>query len=320
MNESRKNIAEKETWPLVTIAVASFNHARFIGECIRSVIDQDYRNIELIVIDDGSMDESMSVIEGLRSECEKRFVKFEARTRSNRGATETYNEALRLASGRYFAQLDSDDLIMPEKISELVRVFLEEPSLVGVVSGWSDIDGGGNTLAENSYAPRYYNFEDIILHRQRFATAGQLLLTDAVREAGGYPENCWIGDWYMWLVLTKPGKLIKSIPDILAKYRHHDYNSLKNREKMFEGRKQVLGYFKESPHYSIAMAQVYVWVSRDFCFISRLKAVRYLLAAVRCTPSVMTHRFFYVAAIGVLTPKWLAVRTPFFRSRFRLAV
>jgi alpha-1,3-rhamnosyltransferase len=320
MNELQKDSAQKETLPLVTIAVASFNHAKFIGECIRSVIDQDYPNIELIVIDDGSIDQSMSVIEGLRSECEERFVKFESWTRSNRGATETYNEALRHASGRYFAQLDSDDLIMPEKISELVRVFQEEPSLVAVVSGWSDIDECGNTLAENSYAPRYYNFEDMILHRQRFATAGQLMLTDAVRESGGYPENCWIGDWYMWLVLTKSGKLIKSIPNNLARYRHHGYNSLKNREKMFEGRKQVLSYFRESPHYGIAMAQVYVWVSRDFCFISKSKAVGYLLAAVRCTSSVMTHRFFYVATIGVFTPKWLAVRIPFFRSRFRLVV
>jgi glycosyltransferase involved in cell wall biosynthesis len=263
MNELQKDSAQKETLPLVTIAVASFNHAKFIGECIRSVIDQDYPNIELIVIDDGSIDQSMSVIEGLRSECEERFVKFES---------------------------------------------------------WSDIDECGNTLAENSYAPRYYNFEDMILHRQRFATAGQLMLTDAVRESGGYPENCWIGDWYMWLVLTKSGKLIKSIPNNLARYRHHGYNSLKNREKMFEGRKQVLSYFRESPHYGIAMAQVYVWVSRDFCFISKSKAVGYLLAAVRCTSSVMTHRFFYVATIGVFTPKWLAVRIPFFRSRFRLVV
>ena len=80
--------------PLVSIAIPSYNHEIYVQECIRSVIDQDYRNIELIIIDDGSTDNSVEKIEELIPLCKKRFVRFEFLCRENKGLSATLNEAI----------------------------------------------------------------------------------------------------------------------------------------------------------------------------------------------------------------------------------
>jgi alpha-1,3-rhamnosyltransferase len=316
VNVVTQKILDLSDAPLVSIAIPSYNHENYIEECILSVINQDYGNIELIIIDDGSTDGTDAIIKRLREKCSNRFVRFEYRTRENKGATATLNEALDWAQGLFFAQLDSDDAILSAKTSTLVRELQNEPDLAGVFSGSISIDLGGREVRRLSYPCRYYGFEDFIFHRHLFATVGQLLRLDAVKAVGGYPDNSWIGDWYMWMALTNSGNKIKSIPDVLAKYRYHPANSSKNKVKMFEARKTVLGFFKNSPLYNIAMAQVCVWAARDFCYISKLMSARCLLQSIQCTKKVICHSFFFVALSGLFVPAWLAKRIPFFTKRF----
>ena len=93
---------------LVSIIIPSYNHERFVCDSIRSVIDQSYQNIELIVIDDGSTDSSVEKIQGLIPLCEKRFIRFEFRHRPNKGLSATLNEALEWTQGEYFSSLASE--------------------------------------------------------------------------------------------------------------------------------------------------------------------------------------------------------------------
>ena len=102
--------------PLVSIVIPSYNHERFIRDSIKSVIDQSYQNIELIIIDDGSTDVSVEKIQELIPLCEKRFTRFEFRHRPNKGLSATLNEALEWAQGEYFSSLASDDIILKDKI------------------------------------------------------------------------------------------------------------------------------------------------------------------------------------------------------------
>lgn len=80
--------------PLVSVVIPCYNHENYVQECIKSAIEQDYENIELIIIDDGSKDESVNKIQELVPGCEKRFCRFEFRTRPNKGLCKTLNEAL----------------------------------------------------------------------------------------------------------------------------------------------------------------------------------------------------------------------------------
>ncbi|EPK1752121.1 glycosyltransferase family 2 protein, partial [Acinetobacter baumannii] len=94
--------------PLVSIVIPCYNHVDYVQDCIQSIIDQTYQNIELIIIDDGSKDESVLKINEMLKKCENRFSRFEFRHRPNKGLSATLNEALEWCQGEYFATLASD--------------------------------------------------------------------------------------------------------------------------------------------------------------------------------------------------------------------
>jgi alpha-1,3-rhamnosyltransferase len=279
-------------------------------------MDQDYPNIELIIIDDGSTDGTMSVLEGMAEKCRDRFVRFELRSRQNKGQCATLNEALEWASGEFFAQMDSDDVLMSNKVSFQVEQFRREPDIVGMFSGTLAIDEHGAEIFRLTHPQKYYDFEDFIMHRHTFHTIGQLLRLDSVRNAGGYPEGCLIGDWYMWMAITKNGSKIKSSHEILAKYRYHQSNASKNKLAMTESRMNVLEYFKDHAHYPDAMAMVSIWGSTYFTYHSKHKAIGYLLDAVKWSRSTLVNPSFYKAILGICTPEWLAKHSKFYVSRF----
>jgi glycosyltransferase involved in cell wall biosynthesis len=105
--------------PLVSVVVPSYNHARYVVDALRSVFRQTYRNLELIVFDDGSKDDSPAVIDALlEKECPfpYHFV-----ARENRGAAATLNEAIARASGEYVNPLNSDDEFEPGRIEHMVE-------------------------------------------------------------------------------------------------------------------------------------------------------------------------------------------------------
>lgn len=102
--------------PLVTVIIPSYNHDRYVTQAIKSVLSQSYKNIELIVIDDGSEDLSVKKILKLKNSFSFKFIK-----RKNRGLANTLNEALNLSKGFYIAFLASDDYYLPKRIEHAVN-------------------------------------------------------------------------------------------------------------------------------------------------------------------------------------------------------
>ena len=111
--------------PLVSVVIPCYNHENFVQDCIKSVIDQTYENIELIIIDDGSKDGSVQKIQEMSAACQKRFTRFEFRYRPNKGLSETLNEALEWCEGLYLSPIASDDQMLKQKIQLQVN-FLEK--------------------------------------------------------------------------------------------------------------------------------------------------------------------------------------------------
>ena len=140
MNEVRKPSA------LVSVVIPCYNHARYVKECIKSVIDQDFKNIELIIIDDGSKDASVQVIEEMRGACEARFARFEFIHRENKGVCNTLNQALEWCQGEYYAALASDDVWLTFKLKTQVEYLETHPEVVAVFGGVTLIDEHGNIL------------------------------------------------------------------------------------------------------------------------------------------------------------------------------
>ena len=95
---------------LVSVLIPAYNHEKYVQEAIKSIINQTYQNIELIIIDDGSKDNSWQKIQEMKVECEKRFVRVVFKTKINEGTTHTLNQLLNEAQGEYVYIIASDDI------------------------------------------------------------------------------------------------------------------------------------------------------------------------------------------------------------------
>lgn len=260
--------------PLVSVVIPCYNHESFVQDSIKSVIDQTYDNIELIIIDDGSKDNSVIKIQEMIELCEKRFKRFEFRSRANIGLSATLNEALEWCEGKYFSANASDDMILKNKIAIQVDMLEKDNEIIAIFGGVNSIDGSNKKI--NRFLPKkiIYNFEDIIMHRHNLLTPTYMTRLEAIKRVGGYKTDLIIEDWYMWLKLSEIGNILY-IDEIFALYRQHDNNMSKNLKKMQQGRLEVLKYFKESEYYEEAITNI-AWYNDVESFSINKSFVNYL--------------------------------------------
>lgn len=209
--------------PLVSAAIITYNRARYLGEAIESVLDQTFTDLELIVVDDGSTDDTPAVVAPYLDRI--RYVRQE-----RRGKAAARNTAVRLAQGDFIAFCDSDDCWYPDRLERQVPVLERHPD-AGMIHGHVDvIDSGGRRLSNPTASARAvfgaahtppatyasYAFDcrclsSTILVRRR--------VFDVV---GFYDPDLGIEDYdfYLRLVLDFDVLFLEGPP--LAKYRSHD--------------------------------------------------------------------------------------------------
>jgi glycosyltransferase involved in cell wall biosynthesis len=127
--------------PAASVVIPSYNHGRFIGEAVESVLESPFSELELVVVDDGSSDDSLDRLEPFRAD---RRVRIEAQP--NRGAHAALNRGLELARGEILLILNSDDVFAPERVTRLVELFEHQPETVLAASWIEVIDADGVSL------------------------------------------------------------------------------------------------------------------------------------------------------------------------------
>ena len=237
--------------PLVTIAIPCYNHAVFVQDSIRSVINQTYKNIELIIIDDGSTDQSVNKIKEMLIECEQRFTRFEFRDRPNKGLCNTLNEALEWAQGDYFCVIASDDQMLPEKTSLQISSFKSDT--VGVFGGVNIINNKNEILSSRVREYSETGFEDILLNKHDLPASSQMFKTDILRQVGGYNPNVKVEDWDLLLRMSKLNKKMVYIPQLLINYRKHDSNISSDNTFMYTEMIKILDQYVDEPKYAQAL-------------------------------------------------------------------
>ena len=232
--------------PLVSIIVSCYNHEKFIEECILSIINQSYDNIELIVIDDGSTDGSANILQSLQRKYNFYFEKQE-----NIGLTRTLNKMLGIAKGKYIAPLGSDDVLLTDKTTIQVD-FLERREEIAVVGGnILCIDEKGDIKNQQRYKEyREVDFKIIFkLPKQIPAAPSVMIRTAVLQKIGGYNTECKLEDLYLWLKITHSGYKIAVLENIFAHYREHPNNTYKNYKFMTDSLLQTYAYFSSEPGY-----------------------------------------------------------------------
>lgn len=245
--------------PLVSVVIPCYNHEEFVQDSIQSVIDQTYKNIELIIIDDGSKDSSVEKIREMIELCQQRFVRFEYRSRANIGLSATLNEALEWCKGEYFSPLASDDQILNNKTAIQVDFLNRNLSCTAVFGGYHVINDKSQIIDTKVGLKKVYDFKKVYLHRHDLPAPTAMMRLNTVRALNNYDTKIKIEDWYMWLKLSMVGDVIY-LPIIMSKYRHHEDNTSKKFSLMREERLKIINLYKDVKYFSIAEKNL-KWIS-----------------------------------------------------------
>ena len=235
--------------PLVTVVIASYNHAPYVEAAILSVLAQTYRPVELLVIDDGSTDDSVERIERLQRE-----HGFDFRVQQNQGLTRTLNEAIARARGEFVAPFGSDDIMLPERLAIQVAHMADKPE-VGICAGNIELMyADGSPYPESRQGRdipfRRLDFDDMFLQRKPFPPAPTLLFRrEALEKVGGFNPEIRLEDLYIELRITHAGYFIDGLGTVLARYRKHDTNSYKNLRFMADSMLRIYADYADHPRY-----------------------------------------------------------------------
>lgn len=199
--------------PLVSVIIPNYNHARFLGDAIRSVLEQTYRPVEIIVVDDGSTDNSGEVAAGFGEQI--RYI-----YQTNAGLSAARNTGLRAAKGSLIGVLDADDMYEPMFLDTLVNALKFDPDADGVYCGYQFVDETNNLLpqVENRPVPSADLFT-ALLDGNFFVPESVFLRRYVYDDIGFFDESLRAcEDWDVWLRAAKKFRLIHS-PHILTRHR-----------------------------------------------------------------------------------------------------
>lgn len=221
-----------KSFPLLTVYVTNYNYGKYIKEAILSLLNQSFQNFEIIIIDDGSTDNSKEIINEFSNNKKIRVLYQE-----NLGLTKSNNKALQLANGKYIMRLDADDILLENSLKVLVNEFKHDSQLGMVFGNWYVIDEHDNIL----YQQKRFDFEnEVSLFDQPAHGACTMFKTEYLRKIGGYDESLTRQDGYeLWLRFIKNFK-IKNVNQIIFKYRMHGQNLTSNEKKLLQTRSKIL--------------------------------------------------------------------------------
>jgi tetratricopeptide (TPR) repeat protein len=199
--------------PLVSVIIPTHNRSKLLRVAVESVLAQTYPNIEAIVVDDGSTDDTVVVMAQYAGRVT--YLK-----QTNQDVAAARNAGIRAASGEYLTFLDDDDLILPTKIERQVQVLASRP-IVGLVHcGYYHIDEAGNRVDKVVFLPEGEVLKELVC--RNFIWAGApLLRRQCIERVGPFDEEipAISADWDMWLRIAQAGYLFACVQEPLGAYR-----------------------------------------------------------------------------------------------------
>jgi GT2 family glycosyltransferase len=233
---------------LVSIVTPSYNQAPFLEQTIQSVLEQDYPQIEYIVVDGGSTDNSVEVIQKYADRLAYWI------SEKDSGQAEAINKGFKRANGEIIAWLNSDDYYMQDTISAVVKCFEQNPDVVMVYGDMLAVDGDGQTINILKY--KQLSLKDLLC----FQIIGQpsVFFRRSPFEKAGWldPTFHFMLDHHLWIRLAQQGRILY-VPQVWSAARYHP--AAKNRARAAEfGREafRVLDWTKKQPDLTETISKV----------------------------------------------------------------
>lgn len=304
--------------PLVTVGIINYNYSNYILQALNSVNLQNYHNIEIIIIDDFSKDESVNIINNwIKENKQNQKINFIVNN-VNQGLTKNCNTILKIAQGKYFQILDADDIILPNKISAQVEILENNSDCSLVYTKVSVINENGNIIRDNYFEQIGYGnriipsgkiFDDL-LEFNFIPLPSVLLNTTAAKNIGGFDETMQVQDYYMWLKLSKNFNFI-FYPHVTAYYRVHSGSMSNHNTTKIRSYDDVLNikfsyYFKTGKKGKKFIANEINLISKVLYRFGYTTAKKWLFRSFLLQPSLKT--FFILVSVN------LGIRYDFFQT------
>lgn len=229
--------------PKVTVLMSCYNAARWLEEAVNSVLTQTFKDFEFLIIDDGSTDETLAIIQRL-SAMDRRVVVI---AKPNTGLVDSLNTGIFQAQGQWIARLDADDLCEQTRLEQQLNYVRDHPQVVLLGSGFFEIDENGHVIKTQRYPVKHNPLKKHLERCQRFFPhSSAFYQTATARQLGGYrPRIRRAEDWDFWLRLSKNGQLACLLEPLVRIRKHgsqisHDESG---RRQKIDARVGVISHF-----------------------------------------------------------------------------
>jgi glycosyltransferase involved in cell wall biosynthesis len=276
----------------------SYNHASFVEEAVRSVMAQEGPSFELLVIDDGSPDESPQILRRLEAE-----LGFSLQIRANKGLMPTLIELAGLARGQYICTFASDDVMPPGRLraqAGFLEAHPEAAACFGQVRNMAE-DG---TLAP-APDPRFLrsrpqvSFEELFLLQKSLHGAVEMMRRDAFEAVGGYNEAIQIEDYPLWLALSHRFGPLPVLDTVCCHYRVHGSNMHQQIDFVFDQFLAAQAQYLDHPLYRRAVCAANAGRFSALAYADKVQALREL-------PRLFSFGWDFLRRIPKLfLPRWV---------------
>ena len=274
---------------MISVIVPVYNRAHLVTKTVASILGQTYRNIEIILINDGSTDDSLEIIQALQLGNPGVIHIID---QENQGQTIARNQGIKKANGKYIAFLDSDDLWLPDKLEHQIPLFDQGVGLV--YGGVEFINECGETTGFDPCDPSVQgNIYPQLLVKNRMTGGSVVVLSEALATVGLFdPEFKAAENWDLWLRICKEYQA-RLVNKPVMKYRLHQNNMSKDALLMQDAKRQIMAKHcdknssdKLVAHYSkLAEADLFYKVGVDYFSREQFgKAVQNFLQVIKISP------------------------------------
>lgn len=217
----------KQKAPLVSVIIPVKNAGEFVGAAIQSIIDQTYKNWEMVVVDDGSTDETGKIL--------KKFAKKDKRItiithKESKGIGASLNRALTKTKGKYIARMDGDDISLSNRLATQVSILQKHPQIVAVGGQAEMIDGEGEIFAYKHFPTDAKTLRDMIMWMVPIQHPVMMAKAEVYKKCRYDETFITAEDVELFMQLLQYGEL-GNVPQVVYKYRKADtsngYHNLK---------------------------------------------------------------------------------------------
>jgi glycosyltransferase involved in cell wall biosynthesis len=295
-----------KTGPLVSVLVPVYNGAAFLRDAVASARQQTHQNLEVLVVDDGSTDDSFA----LASEMAREDSRIKIFRQTNAGTQVARNTALEHAQGDFVALLDQDDVWLPEKLSRQIEVFQQDSRANLVFTNYWHWDGTRDL--DLRYACRNKFPEGEVTGRLirwcLFQASAMMVRHQSIKQVGGFdPDLLVTGDWDLWLRIAETGCWARGIWEPMMRYRLWPGNASKNVIRTTEENVHILEkaltraqpeWRRRAYAHSLAIARGNLEFARVKPLLDRQpeQAPAAIWRAWRCCPRRIKWLFWYWAS------------------------